>query len=57
MATISTRLAVTVVMVVLLAFSAVMVVLTGALANRAGQILGIGRTAILIWDIASGPCC
>ncbi len=53
--TIPTRLAVTVVMVVLLAFSAVMVVLTGALANRAGQILGIGRTAILIWDIAKWP--
>lgn len=53
--TIPTRLAVTIAVLVLLAVSAVMVVFTGALANRAGNLLGIGRPAVLAWDIAKWP--
>lgn len=49
------RLAVTVVLVVLLAVSAVIVVFTGGLADRAGQVLGLGDTALTVWNIAKWP--
>lgn len=49
------RLAVTVVMLALLAISAIAVVLTGSLAGQIGKILGIGGTAVTIWDIAKWP--
>jgi len=49
------RVGVTVVMLVLLAISAVAVVLTGSLAGQIGKILGIGGTAVTIWDIAKWP--
>lgn len=49
------RLVVTVVLVVLLAVSAVIVVFTGGLAERAGQVLGIGDTAVTVWNIAKWP--
>ena len=42
----------TLAVVVLLALSAVGVVATGALADRAGQLLGIGSTGVLAWEIA-----
>ena len=53
--TVPIRLAVTVVMLVLLAVSAVAVVITGGLADRVGRVLGIGSTAVTIWDIAKWP--
>jgi membrane protein len=40
---------------VLLAVSAVAVVATGGLAARLGRLLGIGSTAIRVWDIAKWP--
>ncbi len=49
------RLAITVVMLVLLAISAVAVVLTGPLAEQAGSLFGVGDSAVAIWDIAKWP--
>ena len=49
------RLGVTLVLVVLLALSALAVVLTGGLAAQAGRLLGIGKTAVTVWDIAKWP--
>jgi membrane protein len=53
--TIPVRLAVTVVMLVLLAISAIAVVVTGGLATQVGKLLGIGGTAVTVWDIAKWP--
>lgn len=49
------QLVVTVVLVVLLAVSAVAVVLTGGLAKQVGTVLGVGSSAVTIWDIAKWP--
>ncbi len=49
------RLGVTLVLVVLLAVSAVAVVLTGGLAEQAGNLLGIGSSVVTVWDIAKWP--
>jgi membrane protein len=49
------RVGVTVVLVVLLALSAVAVALTGGLAKQVGDLLGVGSTAITAWDIAKWP--
>jgi membrane protein len=53
--TIPLRLAITVVMLVLLAVSALMVVVTGPLADRVGKLIGIGSAAVTAWDIAKWP--
>jgi membrane protein len=53
--TIPLRLVVTIVMLVLLAASAVAVVVTGPLADRVGKLLGIGGAAVTAWDIAKWP--
>src|SRR5215208_5577409 len=53
--TLPIRIAVTMVVMVLLAVSAVAVVATGGLAERLGRLLGIGSTAVRIWDIAKWP--
>lgn len=53
--TIPVRLAVTVAMVFLLVISAVAVVITGGLAGRVGQLIGVGGSAVQIWDIAKWP--
>ncbi|HEY7620279.1 MAG TPA: YihY/virulence factor BrkB family protein [Solirubrobacteraceae bacterium] len=53
--TVPVRLGVTVVLVVLLAVSAVAVVLTGSVATQAGNVVGVGDTAVTIWDIAKWP--
>jgi membrane protein len=52
---IPTRVGVTLVLVVLLAVSAVAVVLTGGLAQEAGKVLGVGSSAIDVWNIAKWP--
>ncbi|HEV2057846.1 MAG TPA: YhjD/YihY/BrkB family envelope integrity protein [Solirubrobacteraceae bacterium] len=49
------RIAITVLMLVLLAISALAVVLTGPLAQQAGKLIGIGSAAVTIWDIAKWP--
>jgi membrane protein len=53
--TVPVRLAVTLVLVVLLALSAVAVVLTGGLAKQVGGVIGVGSSAVTIWDIAKWP--
>jgi YihY family inner membrane protein len=53
--TVPIRLGVTVVVMVLLAVSAVAVVATGGLADRIGRLLGIGKAAVTAWDIAKWP--
>jgi membrane protein len=53
--TIPVRLAITVVMLVLLAASAIMVVVTGPLAEKVGQAIGLGDIAVTAWDIAKWP--
>src|SRR5205085_7790042 len=53
--TIPVRLIVTLVVVLLLAISAVAVVLTGGLAKQVGNLVGVGGTAVTVWDIAKWP--
>jgi membrane protein len=50
-----TRLGVTVFTVVCLVVGLVIVVATGTLADQLGQALGIGSTAVTVWDIAKWP--
>ncbi|GLZ02969.1 hypothetical protein Acsp03_04360 [Actinomadura sp. NBRC 104412] len=49
------RLAITVVTLLLLAVSAVVVVVSGPLAERAGELLGLGPAAVTAWTIAKWP--
>ncbi len=49
------RLGVTLVLVILLVISAVMVVFTGGLAQQVGNVIGVGSTAVQVWDIAKWP--
>ncbi|WP_371476855.1 YihY/virulence factor BrkB family protein [Kitasatospora sp. NBC_00315] len=49
------RLGLTLLLMVLLAASAVIVVFTGPIADRAGRALGMGRTALTVWSIAKWP--
>lgn len=51
----SVRLGVTLMLVVLLAVTALAVVLTGGLAEHVGKVLGLGSSAVTIWDIAKWP--
>jgi len=53
--TIPVRLALTTAMLLLLALSAFAVVVTGGLAGRIGDLLGVGGSAVQIWDIAKWP--
>ena len=53
--TLPIRLGVTVVVMVLLAASAVAVVATGGLADRIGRVLGIGDAAVTAWEIVKWP--
>jgi membrane protein len=53
--TLPVRVGVTIVLLVLLAISAIAVVVTGGLAGQVGKILGVGGTAVTIWDIAKWP--
>jgi membrane protein len=49
------RLGVTVLMLVLLSVSAVAVVLTGPIAREVGNIVGVGDSAVTVWNIAKWP--
>ena len=53
--TIPVRLAVTIVLLAMLAVSAVAVVITGGLAKQVGNLLGVGNSAVTVWDIAKWP--
>jgi membrane protein len=53
--TVPLRVGLTAAVVVLLALCAMGVVATGVVAERAGQMLGIGSTGVLVWDIAKWP--
>jgi membrane protein len=53
--TIPLRVAITLVTVVLLAVVALAVVLTGPLAEQVGNVVGLGSTAVTVWDIAKWP--
>jgi membrane protein len=53
--TIPIRVGVTLVTVVLLTLSALAVVFTGSLAGKLGDLIGVGSTAVEIWDIAKWP--
>ncbi len=53
--TLPLRVVLTVALVVLLAICAVAVVVTGGLADKAGELLGVGDTLVTVWDIAKWP--
>jgi membrane protein len=49
------QLIVTVIMIFLLAASAIAVVVTGPVAQQLGDVVGAGSTAVTVWDIAKWP--
>ncbi|MEU6988212.1 YihY/virulence factor BrkB family protein [Streptomyces sp. NPDC046324] len=49
------RLVLTVTLMILLVASALIVVFTGGLARQAGEAIGVGDTAMMIWSIAKWP--
>jgi len=53
--TLPLRVAITVTMLLLLAVSAVAVVVTGPLADRVGRLIGVGGSFVTVWDIAKWP--
>ena len=53
--TIPIRLGVTVIIVVLLVISAAIVVFTGPLADKVGSAIGLGSTAVTVFDIVKWP--
>ena len=53
--TLPVRVGLTVVLLVLVGASAFAVVLTGGLAEAAGDLVGLGSTALTAWDIAKWP--
>jgi membrane protein len=53
--TLPLRVGVTLLAIVLLAASAIAVVISGGLARHAGKLLGLGSTAVTVWDIAKWP--
>jgi membrane protein len=53
--TLPLRIGVTAVLIVLLAVSALIVVFTGPLAERAGDVIGVSDVVVTVWDIAKWP--
>lgn len=53
--TLPIRLGITAAVGVMLLASALIVVFTGQLARRAGELLGLGSTAVTVWNIAKWP--
>lgn len=49
------RILTTLALVVMLLIAAAIVVLTGPIAEKVGDVIGLGDTAILVWDIAKWP--
>ena len=53
--TLPTRIGVTLVLLVLLAMTGIGVAITGGLAKAVGDLIGVGDTAVTVWDIAKWP--
>jgi membrane protein len=53
--TLPVRVSLTLVLLTLLAISTIAVVLTGGLASRVGDLVGLGSTAVDVWNIAKWP--
>jgi membrane protein len=53
--TLPVRVGLTIVLLVLLAVSTIAVVLTGGLAEKVGDVIGLGSTAVAVWNIAKWP--
>ena len=53
--TLPMRVGLTIVLLVLLAISTIAVVLTGGIAEKVGDVVGLGSTAITVWNIAKWP--
>jgi membrane protein len=53
--TLPVRVGLTVLLLVLLAISTVAVVLTGGLAEKVGDLIGLGDTAVTVWNLAKWP--
>jgi len=53
--TLPVRVALTLVLLTLLAISTIAVVLTGGLAEKVGDLIGLGSTAVDVWNIAKWP--
>jgi membrane protein len=53
--TLPVRVGLTVLLIVLTVISATAVTLSGALAKETGNLLGLGDTAVMVWDIAKWP--
>ena len=53
--TLPIRLGITLLVTALLAITGLAVVLTGTLARHAGDLVGVGSTAVTVWDIAKWP--
>ena len=49
------RLGITLVTLILLVAAAVIVVVTGGLARKVGNVIGLGSTAVTVWDYAKWP--
>ncbi|MDQ3689063.1 MAG: YihY/virulence factor BrkB family protein [Chloroflexota bacterium] len=49
------QIGVTLVMIMLLVIAAVAVIVTGPLAEAVGNAIGVGSTAVTVWDIAKWP--
>lgn len=53
--TVPLRLAITLVLLVLMAASALIVILSGGVAQRVGDLLGLGSSLLTVWSIAKWP--
>jgi membrane protein len=53
--TLPVRVGLTLVLLLLLAVSTIAVVLTGGLAEKVGDLIGLGSTAVTVWNIAKWP--
>jgi membrane protein len=53
--TLPVRVGLTVVLLVLLAITTIAVVLTGGIAESVGNLIGLGDTAVTVWNIAKWP--
>jgi membrane protein len=53
--TLPVRVGLTVVLLALLSITTIAVVLTGGLAQKVGDVIGLGDTAVTVWNIAKWP--
>jgi membrane protein len=53
--TLPVRVGLTIVLLTLLAVTTIAVVLTGGVAEKVGDVIGLGETAVTVWNIAKWP--